>query len=157
MNISSWNENGTADLVVEKYIPYYHFVFLIILFIVSFCGNGFLIFAILSKKRLRRPSIIYLLGLSFTDLLFATCFIVSMDAGLHDEWRFGDEMCVINALVVIITGSLSLFHMMIIAVTRSQNICKPAAYAQYDTWKFKITIEALVWIVGVAWVSVPRK
>ena len=147
--------NETSSSNIDQGVTYFKVAILILLLISSFLGNGLLIITIATRKKLRSPSNTYILGLAVCDLLFACCYVVTMDVGIHGVWRFGYSACVANALLLVSMAALSLFHMMVIAVTRYIHVCRPHVSPRIEKFTVTVVVEVAVWVTGTTLVCLP--
>ncbi|XP_070762024.1 trace amine-associated receptor 13c-like [Enoplosus armatus] len=114
--------------------------------LVTILGNSVVIVSIGHFKQLHKPTNVLILSLALVDLLVGVIVIpFSAIRTIHGCWFYGDAFCLLHSSFDMFLTTVSIFHLICIAVDRQQAICNPLHYST------KITM-SLAWImVCVSW------
>ncbi|XP_070762023.1 trace amine-associated receptor 13c-like [Enoplosus armatus] len=114
--------------------------------LVTILGNSVVIVSIGHFKQLHNPTNVLILSLALVDLLVGVIVMpFSAIRTIHGCWFYGDAFCLLHSSFDVFFTTLSIFHLICIAVDRQQAICNPLHYST------KITM-SLAWImVCVSW------
>ncbi|XP_026220706.1 trace amine-associated receptor 13c-like [Anabas testudineus] len=105
-------------------------------------GNCVVIVSIGHFKQLQNPTNVLVLSLAFADLLVgAVVMPFSTVRTIDGCWFFGEEFCLMHSSLDVFLTTLSIFHLICIAVDRQQAICSPLHYSRNIT-------------MSVAWIMV---
>jgi len=98
----------------------------IILWLISFFGNGLVIFIFLKVKTLRTPTNMFVVNLAFSDLCMMTTqgLPVAINMFISRYWAFGVLACRVYACLGAIFGTLSIMTMVVIGYDRYNVIVK---------------------------------
>ena len=114
--------------------------------LVTILGNSLVIVSICHFKQLYSPTNVLILSLALVDLLVAvTVMPFSATRTIHGCWFYGDMFCQLHLSFQVFLTTLSIFHLICIAVDRHQAICNPLHYSR------KITMSVAVMMVCVTW------
>ncbi|XP_030287605.1 trace amine-associated receptor 13c-like [Sparus aurata] len=114
--------------------------------LVTILGNSLVILSICHFKQLHSPTNVLILSLALVDLLVAVIVMpFSATRTVHGCWFYGDTFCHLHVSFELFLTTLSIFHLICIAVDRHQAICNPLHYSR------KITITVAVMMVCVSW------
>jgi len=97
-----------------------------ILYIVSFFGNGCVLYVFLSSPSLKSSTNTFIVALAFSDLLMMTgqALPVFFNAWISDYWAWGPLACQIYGLHGAILGTVSIWLMVVIGWDRYNVIVK---------------------------------
>ncbi|XP_020496622.2 trace amine-associated receptor 13c-like [Labrus bergylta] len=105
-------------------------------------GNTVVIVSISHFKQLHNPTNVLILSLALVDLLVGVIVMpFSAIRTVHGCWFYGEVFCQLHSSFDMFLTTLSIFHLICIAVDRQQAICDPLHYSM------KITMP-------VAWIMV---
>ncbi|XP_023334325.1 compound eye opsin BCRH2 isoform X3 [Eurytemora carolleeae] len=98
----------------------------IILWLISFFGNGCVVYIFLKTKSLRTPTNMFIVNLAVSDLCMMTTQgpPVTINAFIQRYWMFGVTGCKVYALTGGIFGTISILSMVVIGYDRYNVICK---------------------------------
>ena len=129
---------------------------LILINIVAFFGNFFMICGILSTKRFRNPSHYFLISLSTSDLL---CSLLVMPLGVvtavSGRWDYGDGGCYFWLIADMMCCSASVLNLALVSLDKYLSIIKPLRYTDIQTPRKTFLMIGLVWFESVLTASVP--
>ncbi|XP_070685929.1 trace amine-associated receptor 13c-like [Pempheris klunzingeri] len=110
--------------------------------LVTILGNSVVIVSVSHFKQLHNPTNVLILSLALVDLLVGVLVIpFSTARTIHGCWFYGDTFCQLHSSFDVFLTTLSIFHLVCIAIDRHQAICNPLHYSR------KMTI-------SVAWIMV---
>jgi len=120
------------------------------LWLVSFFGNGCVIYVFLTSPKLRSPTNIFIVNLAFSDLCMMTtqglpCVI---NAFVSDFWMWGAFLCKLYACVGGIFGVASIMTMVVIGYDRYNVIVKGFKGTKITFGKAALIL-LFVWIYAV--------
>ncbi|XP_030287610.1 trace amine-associated receptor 13c-like [Sparus aurata] len=122
-----------------------YLVFLSIM-LATILGNSFVIVSICHFKQLHSPTNVLILSLALVDLLMGVIVMpFSATRTVHGCWFYGDTFCQIHTSFELFLTTLSIFHLICIAVDRHEAICNPLHYSR------EITMSVAVMMVCVSW------
>ncbi|XP_036968676.1 trace amine-associated receptor 13c-like [Acanthopagrus latus] len=114
--------------------------------LVTILGNSLVILSICHFKQLHTPTNVLILSLALVDLLVGVIVMpFSATRTVHGCWFYGDTFCHLHFSFEVFLTTLSIFHLICIAVDRHQAICNPLHYSR------KITMSVAVMMVCVSW------
>ncbi|XP_006013069.1 trace amine-associated receptor 13c-like [Latimeria chalumnae] len=126
-------------------------VLLYILFLgailITICGILVVIISISHFKQLHSPTNLLILSLAMTDLLLG--LLVMPFSTIHSVetcWYFGNTFCLLHSSFDMLLTSVSIYHLIFIAVDRYYAVCEPLLYST------KITIPVAGVFVTISWV-----
>ena len=115
--------------------------------LVTILGNSFVIVSICHFKQLHSPTNVLILSLALVDLLVGVMVMpYNATRTVHGCWFYGDTFCHLHISFEWLLTSLSILHLICIAVDRHEAICNPLHYSR------KITMSVAVMMVWVSWV-----
>uniref|UniRef100_UPI0037E848E0 trace amine-associated receptor 13c-like n=1 Tax=Semicossyphus pulcher TaxID=241346 RepID=UPI0037E848E0 len=105
-------------------------------------GNSIVIVSIGHFKQLHNPTNVLILSLALVDLLVGVLVMpFSAIRTVHGCWFYGEVFCQLHSSFDMFLTTLSIFHLICIAVDRHQAICNPLHYSMNIT-------------MSVAWIMV---
>ncbi|XP_073331615.1 trace amine-associated receptor 13c-like [Pagrus major] len=114
--------------------------------LVTILGNSLVIVSICHFKQLHSPTNVLILSLALADLLVGVIVMpFSATRTVHGCWFYGDTFCQLHLSFEVFLTTLSIFHLICIAVDRHQAICNPLHYSR------KITISVAMIMVCACW------
>uniref|UniRef100_A0A671UE46 G-protein coupled receptors family 1 profile domain-containing protein n=1 Tax=Sparus aurata TaxID=8175 RepID=A0A671UE46_SPAAU len=140
---------NNASCIMEQFSLWASFalylVFLSIM-LATILGNSFVIVSICHFKQLHSPTNVLILSLALVDLLMGVIVMpFSATRTVHGCWFYGDTFCQIHTSFELFLTTLSIFHLICIAVDRHEAICNPLHYSR------EITMSVAVMMVCVSW------
>jgi len=117
-------------------------LFLSLIALATIIGNGLVIGAILTNKKLQNLSNYLLFSLSVTDLTVGTFimpFRIYRDIYYPDKWKFGGIVCNVMVFIMVTTYLTSMLHIFAIAIDRYL-IVTSIKYMQMRSKKHMYTI-----------------
>lgn len=123
--------------------------------LVSFIGNGMVIYIFSSTKSLRTPSNMLVVNLAFSDFLMIISMAPTMVVACYYEtWIFGVFMCEMHAMLGSIFGNISIWTMVMIAVDRYNVIVKGLSAKPLTNKSVALRILA-IWTNALIWTIFP--
>ncbi|XP_051253982.1 trace amine-associated receptor 13c-like [Dicentrarchus labrax] len=114
--------------------------------LVTILGNSVVIVSISHFKQLHNPTNMLILSLALVDLLVGVIVMpFSAFRTIHGCWFYGDAFCLLHSSFDVFFTTLSIFHLICIAVDRQQAICNPLHYSR------KITMPVAWFMICVSW------
>ena len=114
--------------------------------LVTILGNSLVIVSVCHFKQLHSPTNVLISSLALVDLLVGVIVMpFSATRTVHGCWFYGDTFCHVHFSFEVFLTTLSIFHLICIAVDRHQAICNPLHYSR------KITMSVAVMMVCVSW------
>ncbi|KAI7800174.1 trace amine-associated receptor 13c-like [Triplophysa rosa] len=118
------------------------YIILLSAMILTILGNSVVIISIAHFRQLQTPTNILVMSLALADLLVGVMFMpLSIVRSVTGCWYYGEAICLFHSSFDLFLTSVSIFHLIFIAIDRYQAVCHPL---QYPT---RVTIP-------VAWVMV---
>uniref|UniRef100_A0A8D0B5Q4 Neuropeptide Y receptor type 1 n=1 Tax=Salvator merianae TaxID=96440 RepID=A0A8D0B5Q4_SALMN len=112
-------------------------------------GNLALIIIILKQKEMRNVTNIFIVNLSFSDLLITImCLPFTFVYTLMNHWVFGEVMCKLNPFVQCVSITVSVFSLVLIAIERHQLIINPRGWRPNNRHAY-IGVAA-IWMLAIA-------
>lgn len=123
--------------------------------IISWCGNGVVIYIFSTTKSLRTPANLLVLNLAFSDF----CMMLSQSPMMvinlfHETWVLGPFMCEIYAICGSMFGAGSIWSMCMIAFDRYNVIVKGIS-GRPMTIKLAILKILFIWTMAAFWTVMP--
>ncbi|XP_054456080.1 trace amine-associated receptor 13c-like [Anoplopoma fimbria] len=110
--------------------------------LITILGNSVVIVSIGHFKQLHNPTNVLILSLALVDLLVGVIVMpFSAIRTIHGCWFYGDDFCLLHSCLDMFLTTLSIFHLISIAIDRQQAICNPLHYSRNIT-------------MSVAWIMV---
>ncbi|XP_063763533.1 trace amine-associated receptor 13c-like [Eleginops maclovinus] len=118
------------------------YLLFVLCMLVTIVGNFIVIVSIAHFKELHNPTNLLVLSLALSDLLVGVAVMpFSAIRTIHGCWFYGDDFCMLHSSLDMSLTTVSIFHLMCIAVDRQQAICNPLHYSRNFT-------------MSVAWIMV---
>ncbi len=125
------------------------YLLLVSAMIVTILGNSVVIISIAHFKQLQTPTNILVMSLALADLLLGLVVMpFSMIRSVDGCWYYGDAFCLLHSTFDLFLTSVSILHLVCIAIDRHQAVCYPL---QYPT---RITIPVAWVMVMISWAMI---
>ncbi|XP_016087132.1 trace amine-associated receptor 13c-like [Sinocyclocheilus grahami] len=122
------------------------YLLLVLAMTVTILGNLVVIISIAHFKQLQTPTNILVMSLALADLLLGLVVMpFSMIRSVGGCWYYGDAFCLLHSSFDLFLTSVSIFHLIFIAIDRHQAVCYPLLYPT------KITIPVAWVMVMISW------
>ncbi|XP_056138778.1 trace amine-associated receptor 13c-like [Lampris incognitus] len=97
-------------------------------------GNFAVIVSIAHFKQLHSPTNILILSLALADLLLGIAVLpFSIIRAVEGCWFYGDDFCLLHSSFDVFLTSVSIFHLICIAIDRHEAVCNPLHYTSNIT------------------------
>ncbi|XP_060761648.1 trace amine-associated receptor 13c-like [Neoarius graeffei] len=124
------------------------YLFLMVAMIVTILGNSVVIISIAHFKQLHTPTNILVMSLALTDLILGVIVMpFSIIRSVDGCWYFGEDFCLWHSSFDVFLTTVSVYHLICIAVDRYQAVCYPL---QYPT---RVTIPVAWLMVAISWIA----
>ena len=125
--------------------PFFHVVAMTLVIIFGIAGNVVIIYIYTSRKQLRTPSNMFIVNLALADLIFLISSTMTVHNMVQDgRMLLGYKGCVTNAIIIVISGAVSLISMGLIAISRYMAIVHP----QKKNWLSWRSCESSAFFLG---------
>ncbi|XP_055042909.2 trace amine-associated receptor 13c-like [Misgurnus anguillicaudatus] len=129
---------GTHSVITQTVF----YLILVSAMVVTILGNSVVIISIAHFKQLQTPTNILVMSLALADLLLGVMVMpLSVVRSVNGCWYYGDAVCLLHSSFDLFLTSVSIFHLIFIAIDRYQAVCHPLHYHRRVT-------------IPVAWVMV---
>ncbi|XP_076128044.1 trace amine-associated receptor 13c-like [Alosa pseudoharengus] len=109
-------------------------------------GNLVVIISIVHFKQLHTPTNLLVMSLALADLLLGlTVMPFSIVRSVDGCWYYGDAFCLLHSSFDMFLTSVSIFHLISIAIDRHQALCYPLLYPT------RITIPVAWLMIAASW------
>ncbi|ODM93245.1 putative G-protein coupled receptor No18 [Orchesella cincta] len=118
-------------------------------------SNAFVILAVVASKSMRTPPNIYLASLASTDFLVGMLILpFNILQIVKNYWMFSEELCKTWLTLDVTLSTLSIFHLIAIAVDRYRAVSDGVAYVLNRTIRDVVSVVICLWIVCL-WIATP--
>ncbi|XP_006820690.1 5-hydroxytryptamine receptor 1A-alpha-like [Saccoglossus kowalevskii] len=126
-------------------------IFAIAVTFVTVFGNTLVVLAVLTERRLRKVSNVFIVNLAVSDLLVGL-FVTPMAAISYvtEYWSFGVFVCDLFISLDVICCTASICSLCVISIDRYKAITQPLKYALKRTPQRAAVMVAIVWFVALA-------
>ncbi|XP_061097653.1 trace amine-associated receptor 13c-like [Conger conger] len=125
------------------------YIFFVAGIILTILGNLFVIISIALFKQLHTPTNILVMSLAVADLLIGVVVMpFSMIYSVEGCWYFGDVFCLLHFSTYMFLTSVSICHLIFIAIDRYQAVCNPLHYSTRITIPIAWFISVLCWVIA---------
>ncbi|XP_073331617.1 trace amine-associated receptor 13c-like [Pagrus major] len=120
--------------------------------LVTILGNSLVIVSICHFKQLHSPTNVLILSLALVDLLVGVIVMpFSATRTVTGCWFYGDTFCHVHFSFEVLLTSLSIFHLVCIAVDRHQAICNPLHYSRNITMSVAMIMVCASWALAAVY------
>ncbi|XP_034557420.1 trace amine-associated receptor 13c-like [Notolabrus celidotus] len=120
--------------------------------LITILGNSIVIVSIGHFKQLHNPTNMLILSLALVDLLVGVVVMpFSAIRTVHGCWFFGKVFCQLHSSFDMFLTTLSIFHLICIAVDRQQAICNPLHYSMRFTMSVAWIMVFCIWALAAVW------
>ncbi|EDO39132.1 predicted protein [Nematostella vectensis] len=123
-------------------------VFLLLLILILF-GNSLTLYVVLSNRRLRTVTNLFVVSLAVSDLGMGVFVLaLGMVALYVSRWPFGDAVCQYKGFFAITLAAASIQTLALTSVNRYFKVVKPSLYRKYFTMRATIICILSSWFVA---------
>ena len=120
--------------------------------VVTVLGNSLVIVSICHFKQLHSPTNVLILSLALVDLLVGVIVMpFSATRTVTGCWFYGDTFCHLHFSFEVLLTTLSIFHLICIAVDRHQAICNPLHYSRNITMSVAVMMACVSWALAAVY------
>ncbi|XP_023410576.1 C-C chemokine receptor type 8 [Loxodonta africana] len=123
-------------------------IFYCLLFVCSLLGNSLVILVLITCKKLRSITDVYLLNLALSDLLFVFSFPFLTHYHL-DQWVFGTVMCKVVSGIYYIGFFSSMFFVTLMSVDRYVAVVHAVYALKVRTVSMGTVLSLAVWLIAI--------
>ncbi|KAM6170560.1 C-C chemokine receptor type 8 [Rhynchocyon petersi] len=123
-------------------------IFYCLLFVFSFLGNSLVILVVITCKKLKSITDVYLLNLALSDLLFVFSFPFLIHYRL-DQWVFGNVMCKVVSGFYYIGFFSSMFFITLMSVDRYLAVVHAIYALKVRTAVMGTVLSFAVWLTAI--------
>ncbi|XP_018415733.1 PREDICTED: pinopsin-like [Nanorana parkeri] len=156
MTTTELSENFTAKPTIFHRSGYSILAFLMFLNAVFSIFNNLLVILVTMKyPQLRNPINIFILNLSFSDLLMTLCgTTIVISTNYHGYFYLGEKFCIFQGFAVNYFGIVSLWSLTILAYERYNVVCEPAGALKLSAQRGYQGL-AFIWLFCLIWAIAP--
>ncbi|XP_040269222.1 pinopsin-like [Bufo bufo] len=149
-------ENFTAKPTIFPRSGYSILSFLMFLNAVFSIFNNLLVILVTMKyPQLRNPINIFILNLSFSDLLMTLCgTTIVVSTNYHGYFYLGEKFCVFQGFAVNYFGIVSLWSLTMLAFERYSVVCEPVGALKLNIQRGYQGL-AFIWLFCLVWAIAP--
>ncbi|XP_006902707.1 PREDICTED: putative olfactory receptor 2B8-like [Elephantulus edwardii] len=125
------------------------FVVILIIYFLSFLGNGTIILLSILEPRLHTPMYFFLSNLSFLDLCLTICTIPQTLVNFKEKDKtitYGG--CVAQLFIALGLGGVECIHLPIMAYDRYAAVCRPLHYMVIMHPQICLQLVIIAWLIG---------
>ncbi|XP_038644297.1 G-protein coupled receptor 84-like [Scyliorhinus canicula] len=150
MDTNSSFSNLTCHPAVVNY-RYFGALLGILVTALGTVGNVMTVLAFATDKGIRTRLNVLILNLTVADLIYCAFLQpVTTDTYVHFAWRQGENMCRVFGLVLFLANSVSIFSLILIAVSRFVLISDARRFDRVFSRRTMPFFVALPWMLGLA-------
>ncbi|XP_072345349.1 G-protein coupled receptor 84-like [Scyliorhinus torazame] len=150
MDPNSSFSNVTCHPAVVNY-RYFGALLGILVTAVGTVGNVMTVLAFATDRSIRTRLNVLILNLTVADLIYCTFLQpVTTDTFIHFAWRQGEGMCRVFGLVLFLANSVSIFSLILIAMSRYVLISDTRRFDRVFSRHTMPFFVALPWLLGLA-------
>ncbi|XP_072345170.1 G-protein coupled receptor 84-like [Scyliorhinus torazame] len=150
MDPNSSFSNLTCHPAVVNY-RYFGALLGILVTAVGTVGNVMTVLAFATDRRIRTRLNVLILNLTVADLIYCAFLQpVTTDTYVHFAWRQGATMCRVFGLVLFLANSVSIFSLILIAMSRYVLISDTRRFGRVFSRRTMPFFVALSWLLGLA-------
>ncbi|KAM4676026.1 pinopsin-like [Discoglossus pictus] len=121
----------------------------------SIFNNMLVIIVTIKNPQLRNPINIFILNLSFSDLMMSLCgTTIVVSTNYHGSFYLGEKFCVFQGFAVNYFGIVSLWSLTILAYERYNIVCQPIGALKLSNKRGYQGL-AFIWIFCLFWAIAP--
>ncbi|KAM8971984.1 vertebrate ancient opsin-like [Pelodytes ibericus] len=150
------NDSFTAYPTIFPKSGYSILAFLMFLNAVFSIFNNLLVIIITIKyPQLRNPINIFILNMSFSDLMMTLCgTTIVVSTNYHGYFYLGENFCILQGFAVNYFGIVSLWSLTILAYERYNVVCQPVGALKLSTKRGYCGL-AFIWLFCLIWAVAP--
>ncbi|NXP34294.1 P2RY8 protein, partial [Leiothrix lutea] len=116
--------------------------------LVSIPGNLFSLWVLFWHIKPKTPSVIFMINLSITDLMLASCFPFQILYHLHgNHWKFGKTLCSLVTVMFYSNMYSSILTMTLISVERYVGVVHPLKLIKWRRKRYALAACLALWVL----------
>ncbi|XP_068128937.1 histamine H2 receptor isoform X1 [Hyperolius riggenbachi] len=125
-------------------------VVLVLIIIITICGNVVVCLAVGFDRRLRSLTNCFIVSLAITDLLLGILVLPFSALNLlHEEWPFGSTFCNIYISLDVMLCTASILNLFMISLDRYYGVTAPLRYSMFVTPCRVGIAMGLIWVISL--------
>ncbi|XP_067097842.1 trace amine-associated receptor 13c-like [Osmerus mordax] len=117
--------------------------------LITILGNSVVIISITHFKQLHSPTNMMVMSLALADLLLGlTVMPFSMVRAVEGCWYYGNRFCLLHYSFYVFFTSVSIYHMVSIAIDRHEAVCNPMFYSARITMPVAWIMISASWVIA---------
>ncbi|CAH2277711.1 vertebrate ancient opsin-like [Pelobates cultripes] len=154
--VTLYNDNSTSNPTIFPRSGYNILAFVMFLNAVfSIFNNTLVILVTLKYPQLRNPMNIFILNMSFSDLMMTLCgTTVVVSTNYHGYFYLGENFCTFQGFAVNYFGIVSLWSLTVLAYERYNVVCQPIGALKLSTIRGYRGL-AFIWLFCLIWAIAP--
>ncbi|KAF7649601.1 hypothetical protein LDENG_00138930 [Lucifuga dentata] len=119
---------------------------------ITIAGNSVVILSVAHFKHMHNPTNVLIMSLALVDLLVGAVVMPFSSNRIVDGcWFYGDDFCLVHSSFDMCLSTLSILHLVCIAVDRYQAICNPLHYSSKITMSVAWIMVCACWTLAAAY------
>ncbi|XP_046878130.1 trace amine-associated receptor 13c-like [Hypomesus transpacificus] len=116
--------------------------------LITILGNSVVIISIARFKQLHSPTNMMVMSLALADLLVGlTVMPFSSVSAVEGCWYFGNHFCLLHCSFDVFFTSVSIYHLVSIAIDRREAVCNPMLYSVHITMPVAWIMISASWVM----------
>ncbi|XP_067097843.1 trace amine-associated receptor 13c-like [Osmerus mordax] len=117
--------------------------------LITILGNSVVIISIAHFKQLHSPTNMMVMSLALADLLVGlTVMPFSTVSAVEGCWYFGNRFCLLHCSFDVFFTSVSIYHLVSIAIDRHEAVCNPMLYSARITMPVAWIMISASWVIA---------
>nr|XP_004670213.1 olfactory receptor 11H6 [Jaculus jaculus] len=134
----------------------FFFSSILVLYLLTLLGNGAIVCAVKSDRRLHTPMYIFLGNFAFLEIWYVSSTVPSMLVNILSETKtISFSNCFLQFYFFFSLGTTECFFLSVMAYDRYLAICRPLHYPSIMTGKFCVILICVCWVSGFLCYPVP--
>ncbi|XP_036099459.1 succinate receptor 1 [Molossus molossus] len=148
LGATAWNASCKNWLAAEAALEkHYLSIFYGIEFVLGVLGNSIVVFGYLCCLKNWNSTNIYLFNLSISDITFLCTLPMLMKSYAHEEWTYGDILCISNRYVLHANLYTSILFLTFVSIDRYLLMKHPFREHLLQKKEFAVLISLTIWLL----------